>query len=164
MPGHLDEAAIVRHISAELGGVDVVETSGNRFFFYDPGGDLPVDRRFPFATLVVSDEYDQDSNLSREGVYRLNVGVSRESCRALFGDAAEGDDAEARYDFTALDTIMPHPVYGKMHWVCVLNPSPETFERVKPLLAEAHARAARTYGGRQQAGSQRAGAGQEETW
>ena len=31
------------------------------------------------------------------------------------------------HDFTALDRIMPHPVYGKMYWVCVLNPSDETF-------------------------------------
>src|SRR5215204_525935 len=159
MPGHLDEAAIVRYISAELGGVDVVEASGSWFFFYDPGGNLPVDQRFPFATLVVSDEYDQASDLHRPGVFRLNVGLSRETCRELFGDATEGDDAEARYDFTALDTIMPHPVYGTMHWVCVLNPSLETFERVKPLLAEAHARAARRH-----AGSHQADAEQEETW
>jgi len=33
---------------------------------------------------------------------------------------------------------MPHPVYGKMYWVCVLNPSAETFETVKGLLAEAY--------------------------
>ena len=158
MPGNLDEAAIVRYISAELGGVDVVEASGNRFFFYDPGQDLPVDRRFPFATLVTSDEYDQASDLNRPGIFRLNVGVSREACRQLFGAASEGDDVE-RYDFTALDTIMRHPIYGTMHWVCVHNPSPETFARVKPLLAEAHARAARRY-----AGSQRGGAEQEETW
>lgn len=113
----------------------------------------------PFATLVVSDEYDQASDLRREGVFKLNVGVSRETCRALFGDAARDDDAETRYDFTALDTILPHPVYGTMHWVCVLNPSAATFERVKPLLAEAHERAARRY-----AGSQRTGTELEETW
>jgi hypothetical protein len=154
MPGHLDEAAIVRHISAELGGVDVVEASGNRFFFYDPGGNLPVDQRFPFATLVTSNEYDQASDLHRPGVFRLNVGVSRESCRELFGETSEGDDAEATHDFAALDTIMPHPVYGTMHWICVLNPSPETFERVKPLLAEAHGRAARRYAGSQRAGAE----------
>jgi hypothetical protein len=33
---------------------------------------------------------------------------------------------------------MPHPVYGRNHWVCVLNPSDSTFESVKPLLAEAY--------------------------
>src|SRR5262245_27496429 len=127
MADRLDEAAIIRHIAQSLDGVDVVETNGNRFFFYDPGHDLPVDRRFPFATLVTSDEYDQTSDLNREGVFRLNVGVSREACRALFGEQppSEGDEADADrgYDFTALDTIMPHPVYGTMHWICVLNPS-----------------------------------------
>jgi hypothetical protein len=160
MPAGPDEAAIIQYFAAELDGVDVVEASGNRFFFYDPGGGLPVDRRFPFATLVTNDEYDQASNLSRPGVFRLNVGVSRETCRALFGDTTSEDDAaELRYDFAALDTIMPHPVYGTMHWVCVLNPSTETFERIKPLLAEAHARAARRQAGRQQADNQ-----EEETW
>jgi hypothetical protein len=34
---------------------------------------------------------------------------------------------------------MPHPVYGKMYWVCILNPGPETFQSVvRPLLAEAY--------------------------
>jgi hypothetical protein len=36
---------------------------------------------------------------------------------------------------------MPHPVYGKMYWVCVINPSAETFEAIRPLLAESYARA-----------------------
>ncbi len=42
-------------------------------------------------------------------------------------------------DFTALDQVMPHPVYGRMYWVCVLNSSEETFEtKVQQLLAEAY--------------------------
>jgi hypothetical protein len=32
---------------------------------------------------------------------------------------------------------MPHPMYAKMYWASVLNPSAKTFETVKPLLAEA---------------------------
>ncbi len=44
-------------------------------------------------------------------------------------------------DFTALDRLMPHPAYARQFWVCVLNLRPETFEEVKPLLAEAYARA-----------------------
>ena len=55
--------------------------------------------------------------------------------RALF---PQSDD----HDFTALDRLMPHPVYAPQSWVCVLNPSPETLETVKPLLAEAYSRAA----------------------
>ena len=38
---------------------------------------------------------------------------------------------------------MPHPVYRRNHWVCVLNPSEKTFEKLKPLLAEAYAIAVR---------------------
>ncbi len=45
---------------------------------------------------------------------------------------------ESKYDFTALDRLMPHPVYGRNHFVCVLNPSDSTFESIKPLLEEAH--------------------------
>ena len=33
---------------------------------------------------------------------------------------------------------MPHPVYAEQHWVSVLNPSPATFERIKPLLGSAY--------------------------
>ena len=34
---------------------------------------------------------------------------------------------------------MPHPVYGRMHWICVVNPSEATFETLMPSLAEAYA-------------------------
>jgi hypothetical protein len=78
-------------------------------------------------------------------VFRLNFGVGKETFLSLFGsqaDASEADGDEPGYDFTALDRIMPHPVYRKMFWVCVLNPSAAMFERVRPLLAEAYARVA----------------------
>ena len=46
--------------------------------------------------------------------------------------------------FFSCDASMPHPVYGRQHWVSVLNPSPALFEDViKPLLDEAHARIAK---------------------
>jgi hypothetical protein len=54
------------------------------------------------------------------------------------GDYGLGSGSAANWDFTALDTLMPHPVYGRMHWVCVLNPRKGTFETIKPLLAEAY--------------------------
>ncbi len=53
--------------------------------------------------------------------------------------AAESDEPSSDYDFTALDQLMPHPVYGRMYWMCVLNPSDETFAtKVHPLLVEAY--------------------------
>ena len=48
-------------------------------------------------------------------------------------------------DYTALDRVLPHPVYAAQHWLSILNPSHATFEStVKPLLYEAHERLARS--------------------
>jgi hypothetical protein len=126
----MDEAAITEHITEAHPGVDTVVAMGATFFFYNPGDGTPKDHTFPFATLVTTDEHDPFSDLARPGVFRLNVGVSKDTFRSLFADGRD-------HDFTALDRIMPHPVYGKMYWVCVLNPD-ATFEAVKPLLAEAY--------------------------
>jgi hypothetical protein len=64
--------------------------------------------------------------------------VSRETFQTLFGYLPGKTTADsAKHDFAALDQLMPHPAYAPQSWVCVLNPSPETFDTVKPLLAEA---------------------------
>lgn len=140
----MDEAAITRYIATALPGVDVVVASreggapeiawGDSFFIYDPERNLDDAYRFPFATIVTKDygDFDNASNLDRPGVYRLNIGVSKETFAKLFRH-------ESDHDFAALDRLMPHPVYGRNHFVCVLNPSEPTFESIKPLLEEAHA-------------------------
>jgi hypothetical protein len=74
-------------------------------------------------------------------VFRLNVGVSRDTFIQLFGHPpTEAATQAVGYDFAALDRLMPHPVYASQSWACVLNPSTETFESVKPLLTEAYSR------------------------
>jgi hypothetical protein len=90
-----------------------------------------------FATIVTTDEHDDASNLSRDGVFRLNIGtLSRETFARLVGDIESPD-------YTALDQVLPHPVYAKQRWISILNPSARTFEEVvKPLLAETHDRLA----------------------
>ena len=137
-----DEAATIRYITATFENVQVVQAQGTHFFFY---GAMDDGNKFPFATLVTNDFNDAASNLERPGVFRLNVGVSKATFLALFGQPVGRPNAagiiESGYDYTALDRIMPHPVYGNMYWLCVLNPNPETFEKVKPLLAEAYATA-----------------------
>jgi hypothetical protein len=136
----MNETSIREYILWTFAGVDVVDAMGASFFFFDP------DHKFPFATLVTNDEHDQASNLSRPSVFRLNIGVSKQTFQSLFGSrpapSAEGG-TEGCYDFTALDRIMPHPVYGKMYWTCVLNPSEATFKTVQGLLAEAYDMAVR---------------------
>jgi len=150
----VNEAEISRYITDTFEGVDVVVASGDSFFFYNPDSNLPPDHRFPFVTIVTSDIYDQFSNLNRPSVFRLNIGIGKQTFRSLFGlpklpsgrdSAAESSDNSSDYDFTALD-LMPHPVYGRMYWVCVLNPSDETFEmKVRPRLTEAYELAVRKY-------------------
>jgi hypothetical protein len=56
------------------------------------------------------------------------------------------------HDFTALDQLLPHPVYAPQSWVCVLNPSAATFEAVRPLLAEAYQLAVSRYAKRETRG------------
>jgi Family of unknown function (DUF6194) len=149
----MDEAAIRRFIAATYAGVDVQEASqedgspeiawGDTFFIYDPDRSFEGTRRFPFATIVTKDygDFDDRSNLNRPGVFRLNIGVSKKTYDALFPDA-DG------HDFTALDVLIPHPVYGQNHWVSVLNPSDATFDELRPLLDEAYQIAARRAGPR----------------
>ena len=60
--------------------------------------------------------------------------------QALFGT---GKVEVSVYDFTALDTIMPHPDYAAQSWICVLNPSDTTFHTLRPLLSEAYELAVR---------------------
>jgi hypothetical protein len=128
----MTEDDITQHIIDLLGGGHFQVADDNTFFFHG------ADNKFPFATIVTKDdEFDSASNLNRPGVFRLNVGVGKETFRALFGEQEPAD-----IDFTALDRLMPHPVYAKMYWVSVINPSGKTFETVKPLIAEARSLAA----------------------
>jgi hypothetical protein len=152
----MDPDAITRLITATFAGVDAVigdegVGAGDRFFFYDPDRSLDPARRFPFATIVTKDYegWDTASNLNRPGVFRLNVGVSSETYRSLFGPQpkppAEGKTADTGHDYSALDELLPHPVYAPQSWVCVLNPSEQTIEAIKPLLTEAYERAVRRH-------------------
>ena len=130
---HLDQQAIVDYVRQTFPDANVVVGSegiatGDTFFIHKAD-----ERQFPFATIVTKDygDFDNKSNLNRGGLYRLNVGVSRDTFRALF-------EPEATHDYAALDTLFPHPYYGPQSWLSVINPSPTTFERLKPLLREAY--------------------------
>src|SRR5690349_12340616 len=134
----MDQQEIIHYVAHHFDGVDVVAGTieiaiGDTFFIYDPERNLDDKHRFPFATIVTKDygDFDNQSNLNRPGVFRLNVGVSRDTFRRLF----PSDDLA--HDYTALDTLIPHPVYATQSWVSVLNPSRETFASVEPLLEEA---------------------------
>lgn len=133
---------IKTHIFQHFEHVNIVEANGDLFFMCDNND------KFPFATIVTSDnEYDSTSNLNREGFFRLNVGLDSETFNSMFGGLTSEKGLEAYLnlgiDFTKEDTILPHPTYGSMYWVCVVNPSKETFESVKEYLALAYNKVAK---------------------
>jgi hypothetical protein len=126
----VDETTVTHYIIESFPDVETATAYGYTFFFYKS------DHKLPFATLASSDnDYDRVSNLDRTGVYRLNIGVGRQTFQSLFG-AAKVD--VSRYDYTALDVIMPHPDYAPQNFICVLSPSEATFEKIRDLLAEAY--------------------------
>jgi hypothetical protein len=136
----MDANEVTAYIRETFPGVETTEAYGYTFFFYGS------ERMLPFATLATADnEHDRVSNLDREGVYRLNIGVSRETYRALLGDEkprlGPAGIIEGDHDFTVLDQILPHPHYAPQSWVCVLSPGGETFEIVRALLREGYDRA-----------------------
>ena len=99
--------------------------------------------------MTKDNDYDRASNLDRPSVFRLNIGVSKHTYRSLFGPQPLRLDADGvvdtSHDFTALDQLLPHPMYAPQSWVCVLNPSDATFQAVRPLLAEAYDRSVRRH-------------------
>ncbi|MBL8062308.1 MAG: hypothetical protein JNK32_04770 [Anaerolineales bacterium] len=133
----MDEAEVIDYIKKAFPEVETLNEYGYEMFFYKS------DRKLSFATLISSDyEYDNVSNLNRPGVFRLNIGISKQTFQSLFGK----DEVNVKdYDFTTLDVIMPHPEYAQYHFICVLSPSDKTFEKIYSLLAEAYDIAARRY-------------------
>ncbi len=141
----MDESSIIEYITSAFENIEAVSLTGTTYFFYDPA------QKFPFVTLITNDDHDQASNLRREAVFRLNIGISKATFQALFGSkvlpASMEELTALGYDFTALNQLLPHPVYGRMYWVCILNPDTARFEEeIKPLLAEAYAMAVKKYG------------------
>ena len=126
----MDEKRVTDYIMNTFAGVETTTNFGYLFFFYGP------DRMLPFVTIANTDnEYDRVSNLDRPGVFRLNIGVSKQTFQSLFGT---GKVDVSAYDFTTLDTFMPHPDYAAQSWLCVLSPSDTTFQKLQPLLSEAY--------------------------
>lgn len=118
---------------AGLEQVQREENFGYAFFFV---GD---DHRLPFVTFADPDnDYDSVSNLNREGLFRANISVSKETFQKLVGEPTSEP-----VDYTRLDTFLPHPHYARQHFVCILNPSGTNIETTKNLIVEAHAIAAR---------------------
>jgi hypothetical protein len=124
--------AVVTYVTETWPETDVVEAMNAWFFSLD------AEKHWPnYATLVTTDEHDDDSNLTRPGAFRINMGVDRETFERIAAEA--GPDP----DYSAVDRVLPHPVYAAQRWICIVNPSHATFQDdVVPLLTVAHDRLA----------------------
>ena len=93
-----------------------------------------------FATIVTTDEHDmgQPSKLSRPGVFRLNIATRKETFQRLVGGTENPD-------YSALDVVLPHPVYAKELWGLSSEPHLADLRRAGQ---EAHRRLLRAPGSR----------------
>ncbi|MEV7723107.1 DUF6194 family protein [Streptomyces sp. NPDC087917] len=109
---------------------------GDAFFYYAPDGRMPRNGR-PYGTVVVKDQPgDTASDLDPPGRSRVNVQVDRTAFRRLTGE--DPRELALPRDHGATDLLMPHPVYGALSWVCVVNPGGRTTDTLLRLLREAH--------------------------
>jgi hypothetical protein len=122
-------------VEAFVSGMQDVQREDNYGYVFFFVGD---DHLLSFVTVANADnEWDNVSNLNREGVFRVNIGISRETFDTLIGEPSEP------VDYSVLNTFLPHPEYAKQNFICILNPEGQNAEKTKELIREAHAIAAK---------------------
>lgn len=124
---------------------------GDRFFYYAPDGVPPKTQ--PFATIVTKDyPDDRGSRLDRLDAFRVNMAAGAELFVRWTGREPR-EPAAVDVDPGAGDVVIPHPVYGTLGWLSVVNPGPGTESTVRDLLDSAHHLARARYERRSATGS-----------
>jgi hypothetical protein len=109
---------------------------GDAFFYYAPDGRIPQNTQ-PYGTIVTKNYPDDaTSDLDPPGRWRVNVHVDGAMFRQLTGE--EPRSLSRGRDHAATDSVMPHPVYGALGWISVVNPGERTADTVVGLLSGAH--------------------------
>ena len=136
--------SLTRELAAVYPGTRLVDAWGETSLFYNPDEKLP--RGVYFATVKSKDgDNDKASNLDRDGVFRLNLGTSPKLFRERFGAPparpAKGGHVDGPWDFTQSNCLTPHPVYGWMSWVSILNPNADSLKQLQPMIDAAYDKA-----------------------
>jgi hypothetical protein len=122
-------------LAPEAGGGFPEIAWGDFFFYYAPDGEVPQNVQ-PFATIVTKDYPDDTgSQLDAEDRWRVNIHVGRAMFRELTG---QDPRSFSWSDYATADRVMPHPVYGALGWISVVNPGAQTMPTVMDLLRGAH--------------------------
>jgi hypothetical protein len=135
---------IIEFLTSELSGVVPKSSWGETSLFYNPGKLLP--NGVYFCTIKEKNgDNDKSSELDRKSVFRLSVGAGKANYEQYFGikpkRPEKGGIVDTGHDFTKLDELMPHPIYGWMSWMQILSPSKSSFDSIFPLIKDAHAHA-----------------------
>lgn len=92
-----------------------IESRGEQGVFYNPGHKF---KRGIYVLIVKEKDgpNGRASRLDRPGVFRVNLGVGKDTFRRLFGlrpaRPPRGGVIGMDVDFTARDALLPHPIYG----------------------------------------------------
>jgi len=118
-------------LAPEAGGPHPEIAWGDFFFYYAPDGEVPTNQQ-PFATIVTKNYPDDVGSQLGDGRWRVNIHVGKARFHELVGDVAEP------VDHAQPDAFTPHPLYGGLGWVSVVNPGERTLPRVLELLQSAY--------------------------
>jgi hypothetical protein len=133
--------AIIEDLCCALESVVPKASWGETSLFYNPGKALP--HGVYFCTIKEKDgANDQASNLNRDGVFRLAIGLPPSTYVTLFGSKparpSKGGVVATGHNFQECNLLMPHPIYAWMGWAQILSPSQEQYEKIRPLIVQAY--------------------------
>ncbi|MEL6579770.1 MAG: DUF6194 family protein [Cyanobacteria bacterium J06621_12] len=140
----INESTIETYLLETYKHLNIVNSWGERSYFINPG--MKLKRGSYFATIKSKDgKNDQASCLNRAGVFRLSVGLTSEKYEEIFGlrpsRPPKGGVIAGDFDFQALNTFIPHPVYGWMGWIAINNPDLDNFKKSQAYLDIAYEKA-----------------------
>jgi hypothetical protein len=132
---------ILQYLLQRYPELKIIDVWGETSLFYNPDDSLK--RGIYFCTLKNKDgENDKISHLHRADVFRVNFGISKKTFVSIFNTIpkrpVKGGVIEGDYDFQAYDILTPHPIYGWMAWVSILNPSKKSLEIMQALIDESY--------------------------
>ena len=144
----MEAEEIMSILLTRFAGTVAIDAWGETSLFYNP--DLLLPRGIYFATIKKKNgENDRASALDREGVFRFNLGLPKTVFLETFGQPpkrpGKGQVIEGPWDFTALDILTPHPVYGWMSWVAVVNPTDRIFNNMHGMITASFDKARKAF-------------------
>jgi hypothetical protein len=127
-------ASVIVQIASSGDGSPEIAWGDTFFYVRDKSGEP---KKMPFTTIVTKDYsgFDSESQLNRGDLYRLNIEVGREKFESIFGFmTSEFEENRTRFNFSSLNQLFPHPVYGSNGWVSIINPDQDAISEVNVLL------------------------------